>query len=338
MLKRILCIVALAAFSVPAHAGNVVFEVFGVVSSGTAPSGPFMGTTAGMPVHIRYEVFTPGVDAIPGQWTDYTIDLPTLLVEIGTASTTVGTGAPVVGIVNAFPVADRVQQTATNLLGGNKLDMEFGECTGTMFSSTDVLANLGTWPASIFCSWNFVVYGAGAFIDLEPQTFSISLVQPGEPFCFGDGTLLDHTTPCPCGNNGAPGRGCGHSFDAGGAKLGAQGDVALDTVVLGSSFEPVSSFTLFMQHSNPGDTIFHDGVLCAGNPLIRLRGRSAVAGEAFFPNSNFAQDSTTTLSIRGGTFPGSGATMRYAAWYRNASSTFCPPATANVTNGWVITW
>ena len=161
---------------------------------------------------------------------------------------------------------------------------------------------------------------------------------PGSAFCAGDGSLADHTTPCPCGNNGAPGNGCGHSFDANGAHLAADGNIPNDDIVLHSSFEPVSSFTLFMQHANAGDTVFHDGVLCAGNPLIRLRGRAAVAGEAFFPNSNFANDSTTTLSARGGTFPGSGATMRYAAWYRNASSTFCPPATANVTNGWVITW
>jgi subtilisin-like proprotein convertase family protein len=163
-------------------------------------------------------------------------------------------------------------------------------------------------------------------------------VGAGSAFC-SNGTLgLDHTTGCPCGNTGAPGNGCGHSFDANGANMEASGSISADTVVLHSQFEPVSSFTLMMQHANAGDSIFHDGVLCASNPLIRLRGRSAVAGEAFFPNSNFANDSTTTLSIRGGTFPGSGATMRYAAWYRNASSTFCPPATANVTNGWQITW
>jgi hypothetical protein len=162
---------------------------------------------------------------------------------------------------------------------------------------------------------------------------------PGfEAFCFGDGTLVDHTTGCPCGNNGAPGNGCGHSFDPNGANMAATGTPSLDDVVLHTSNEPVSSFTLMMQHANAGDSIFHDGVLCAANPLIRLRGRAAVAGEAFFPNSNFANDSTTTLSARGGTFPGSGATMRYAGWYRNASSTFCPPATANVTNGWVIVW
>jgi hypothetical protein len=157
-------------------------------------------------------------------------------------------------------------------------------------------------------------------------------------FCFSDGTFTDHTTACPCGNTGAPGNGCGHSFDANGANLSASGTTALDDVVLHSQFEPVSSFTLFMQHENPGDTVFHDGVLCAGNPLIRLRGRSAVGGEAFFPNSLFANDSTLTLSQRGGVFPGQGVTRFYAAWYRNASSTFCPPATANVTNGLSIGW
>jgi len=160
----------------------------------------------------------------------------------------------------------------------------------------------------------------------------------GAAFCFGDGTFTDHTTACPCGNFGVAGNGCGHSFSAAGANMTASGSTALDNVVLHSSNEPVSSFTLMMQHGNTGDGVFHDGVLCASNPLIRLRGRAAVAGEAFFPNSNFAQDSTTTLSQRGGVTVGSGAVRFYAGWYRNASTTFCPPATANVTNGWQITW
>ena len=160
----------------------------------------------------------------------------------------------------------------------------------------------------------------------------------GNAFCFGDGTFTDHTTACPCGNFGAPGNGCGHSFNAAGANITATGSTTLDDVVLHSSNEPVSSFTLFIQHATPADSVFHDGVICGGNPLIRLRGRAAVAGEAFFPNSNFAQDSTTTLSVRGSVTVGSGATRYYAGWYRNASTTFCPPATANVTNGWVVVW
>jgi len=179
------------------------------------------------------------------------------------------------------------------------------------------------------------------------HTWSVSITtcpNNGNSIC-SNGTLgLDHTTACPCGNVGAADRGCAHSFDANGALLDASGSIAADTVILHSSFEPAASFTLFMQHNAPGDTVFHDGVLCAGGTLTRLRGRNAGVtqfqppGEAIFPNSNFANDATLTLSSRGGTFPGSGATMFYAAFYRNASTTFCPPATANVTNGWTITW
>jgi len=166
----------------------------------------------------------------------------------------------------------------------------------------------------------------------------------GFSICSDSTLFYDHTTGCPCGNTGAAGRGCGHSFDANGAELVATGSIAGDTVHLRSAYEPAAAFTLFLQHNAPGETIFHDGVLCAGGTLTRLRGRNAGVtqfmppGEALFPNSNFANDATLTLSSRGGTFPGSGATMFYSAFYRNASTTFCPPATANVTNGWRITW
>jgi hypothetical protein len=91
-----------------------------------------------------------------------------------------------------------------------------------------------------------------------------------------------------------------------------------------------------LQHDAAGDFIFHDGVLCAGGTLIRLRGRNAVLGAASFPNPLF--DSTITLSQRGGVFPGQGVRRYYSAWYRNASPTFCPPATANVTNGLFVDW
>jgi len=158
-------------------------------------------------------------------------------------------------------------------------------------------------------------------------------------FCAGDGTQTDHTTTCPCGNDATtPGNGCGHSFDPGGANLSWTGIPANDDVVLGSSLTPVSSFTLFMQHDTPADAVFHDGVICAGGTLVRLRGRNAVAGAATFPNTNFPNDATLTLSQRGQVIVGSGAVRFYSAFYRNASTTFCPPATANVTNGVQITW
>jgi hypothetical protein len=129
-------------------------------------------------------------------------------------------------------------------------------------------------------------------------------------FCFGDGIDVTHTTPCPCGNFGAPGHGCAHSFDAGGALLTASGTPAADDIQLASSSEPATSFTLFLQHDALGDFVFHDGVLCAGGTLVRLRGRNAVSGAATFPNPTW--DSSITLSQRGSVFPGRacGATTR----------------------------
>jgi len=156
--------------------------------------------------------------------------------------------------------------------------------------------------------------------------------------CFGDGLDPTHTTACPCGNNGTSGRGCAHSFSALGALLSAGGAPNPDTVVLTSTNLPTTSFTLYMQHDAVGDQVFHDGVLCAGGNLVRIRGRAAVSGTMIFPDSTQAQDATTSLSVRGGVTPGSGARRYYAAFYRNASTTFCPPATANVTNGFLIDW
>jgi len=161
---------------------------------------------------------------------------------------------------------------------------------------------------------------------------------PATSFCSGDGLLTDHTTPCPCGNNGITGNGCAHSFSASGSNLAATGNTNPDTVQLQSSNTPVTSFTLFMQHDALGDALFHDGVLCASGTLIRLRGRGAVGGACAFPDSNFPNDATLTLSQRGQVTPGSGAVRYYAAFYRNASTTFCPPATANVSNGLTLVW
>jgi len=176
---------------------------------------------------------------------------------------------------------------------------------------------------------------------------------PGVEFC-SNGTLgIDHLTGCPCGNAGTdPFAGCAHSFSTAGARLGASGLTQLDTlpnttgqVVLRSTNSPAAAFTLFLQHPTIGDQIFHDGVICVQSAgLVRLRGRNAgvsqgqPAGQAIFPNNAFANDATLTLSIRGGVIPGSGATRYYSGFYRNASTTFCPPATANVTNGLEIVW
>jgi len=161
---------------------------------------------------------------------------------------------------------------------------------------------------------------------------------PGQAFCFGSGIDTSHTTACPCGNAGASTNGCAHSFSALGANLTATGRTSVDNVVLRGTNVPSTSFSLFLQHDATGDQLFHDGVLCASGTLIRLRGRAAAAGAINFPDTAFAQDQTITLSQRGLVTIGSGARRFYSVWYRNASTSFCPPATANVSNGFQIVW
>jgi photosystem II stability/assembly factor-like uncharacterized protein len=63
--------------------------------------------------------------------------------------------------------------------------------------------------------------GAGRELLIATQTGSYATaIAPFVPFCFGDGST---TTPCPCGNTGAAGRGCANSVNAMGALLVATG-------------------------------------------------------------------------------------------------------------------
>jgi len=142
------------------------------------------------------------------------------------------------------------------------------------------------------------------------------------------------TTPCPCGNFGAPGHGCASSVQPGGALLTAFGPLIPDHVVLTGSNMPASVACIYLQGDAHGDITFGDGVRCASGTLLRLRTRTNVGGASQFPDST----DTITLSQRGGVVPGSGAVRYYQTYYRNAASAFCPPETYNVTNGVRITW
>ncbi|MBI5364143.1 MAG: hypothetical protein HZA53_13265 [Planctomycetes bacterium] len=155
-----------------------------------------------------------------------------------------------------------------------------------------------------------------------------------QPFCFGDGLDMGHTTPCPCANNGASGNGCANSVNPSGANLSASGSTTLDDVTLGGSLMPATSSCIYLQGDTLEDTSFGDGVRCAGGSLIRLRTRFNVGGASTFPNST----DTITLSARGGVVPGSAAVRYYQTYYRNAAPLFCPPETFNVTNGVRVTW
>ncbi len=76
------------------------------------------------------------------------------------------------------------------------------------------------------------------------------------------------------------------------------------------------------------DVTYHDR-----GSLLRFGTQTAVAGYASYPGN-----AANTLSNASGTTPGSGVTHWYQVFYRNAATGFCPPGTANWTNGLAVTW
>ncbi|MFO1011592.1 MAG: hypothetical protein U1F29_16145 [Planctomycetota bacterium] len=157
---------------------------------------------------------------------------------------------------------------------------------------------------------------------------------PPTAFCFGDGTLTDHTTPCPCGNNGAAGNGCANSANVNGANLSTTGATVTDNVVLVGSGMPLTVSCIYLQGTGTDDIVFGDGVRCTGGTLLRLRTKANSGGASSFPDSV----ETVTLSQRGGVTVGSGTVRYYQTYYRNSAALFCPPETFNVTNGIQVTW
>ncbi|MBL8861072.1 MAG: hypothetical protein JNK02_03590 [Planctomycetes bacterium] len=154
----------------------------------------------------------------------------------------------------------------------------------------------------------------------------------GAPFCSGDGSAAD----CPCGNVGAPGRGCATSFAPQGALLAGVGDSAgsADTVVLTATDVSNSVVTYFQgttQQAFGLGATFGDGLRCAGGTTLRLRSVPASANTAVLPGP-----SDPSLSVLGA-IPVGGGMRTYQVWYRNAAD-FCTTSTFNLTNGLAIHW
>lgn len=153
-----------------------------------------------------------------------------------------------------------------------------------------------------------------------------------EAFCFGDG----FGAACPCGNKGAPGRGCANSANPDGGQLKGSGvaRVSADTFVLTASGLPATATTLFVQFDAVSDgglgVLLGDGLLCLSGNLIRLGTRAAAAGVSAYPSGG-----SPTVSVRGLVPPGS--VRYYQAHYRN-SAAFCTAATFNLTNAMRVNW
>ncbi|MBK7876738.1 MAG: VCBS repeat-containing protein [Planctomycetes bacterium] len=157
-------------------------------------------------------------------------------------------------------------------------------------------------------------------------------------YCFGDGT----GTACPCGNSGGAGRGCANSVNANGAVLTVSGwpSIANDTLVLHAagmpnSVSPSSQYLQATLQDNGGfGTPIQDGLRCVGGAIVRLGARPNSGNQSQYPDVG-----NQPVSIRGGLVSlGMPQTRHYQVFYRNAAATFCPPGTANWTNGLSIVW
>jgi hypothetical protein len=162
----------------------------------------------------------------------------------------------------------------------------------------------------------------------------VQLSTSGSAFCSGDGVDAAVTTDCPCHNFGLALHGCANSANPVGASLWGSGATAADDVVLRAAGMPATVLSLCFQGDGLQDQPYGDGILCVGGNLVRLRQHVSSGGASMFPDAN----DPWSLSLRGGVTPGSGALRFYQAYYRNASTLFCPPATFNATNAWQITW
>jgi hypothetical protein len=153
------------------------------------------------------------------------------------------------------------------------------------------------------------------------------------PYCFGDGS----GTACPCGNNGAAGRGCSNSIGTG-ARLTGSGtpSIAADTVQLQATGLPPSTLTLYYQGTGPRNAglgiRFGDGLQCVAGPVVRI-GVRRILGSGVFGHG-VAGDPAVSVA---GNVPAAGATRYYQLWYRNVAS-YCTSSTFNLSSGLRIAW
>jgi hypothetical protein len=159
-------------------------------------------------------------------------------------------------------------------------------------------------------------------------------------YCAGDGSDPLVTTPCPCGNFGTLGHGCGNNAHAAGALLQFSGSTDVnpttytDSVVLSASSMPSTAVAIFLQGSatqNAGFAFGH-GVRCVTGGLLRLGVKMASGGATQYPGPG-----DLSVSQRGLISPASGEIRYYQTYYRDPVA-ICPPSTFNITNGLKIVW
>ncbi len=161
----------------------------------------------------------------------------------------------------------------------------------------------------------------------------------GTSFCPGDGSIA----PCPCGNNGIPGRGCGSSAAlAGGASLAAGGkrSLASDTLQFSATGLVPNALCILLQgDATIAPANFGDGLRCVGGHLKRLYAHNAGGMALSVPQLGDASISQRSAAL--GDTLSAGAVRGYQVYYRDPLLGFCPAPQGdswNVSSGVSIVW
>ena len=311
-IKRTLSVGATALMAlglcVSAEAGDIVVEATGtVLQANPSGSSPFQGISAGDTVVVHYEVFVPGMDIVPGQLTGYTIDGAASYVEINQIRDAITGGT--LAIQNDFPVADGIRVMGAPLMGGGNASLEVSESTGTLFGSTDIAMELGSWSSSTWASYSFGVFGGGSFIEFDLPSITIMEPQFGTNYC-GPAVLNSTGLPASVRATGSPA-------------------LALNDLTVTAFDLPPASFGFFIGSNtqsfvvNPGGS---QGNLCLGGSIGRFIGQIQNSGP--MGTISVVVDLGQIPQPTGPVMGAVGDAWNFQCWFRDAN----PGVTSNFTD------
>lgn len=236
--------------------------------------------------------------------------------------------------VTDYAGSSGVSQTFANVCGASCTQSASGSSSAVLAAYTGPSGNPGTFDVALQAHatappplpFMSITYSSGS-----DATVSVTYEYLGSFARVCD--VVWNGGGCPCGNDGAPGHGCGNSFDPSGAELDGSGgtSIASDSAILSAASMPNASALFFQADAlAPSAAAFGDGVLCVQGTLVRLAAKPVAGGAVLYPASGDAP-----ISVRGNvTAPG---VRWYTTYYRNAAA-FCTPATYNATNSLSIVW
>jgi hypothetical protein len=147
----------------------------------------------------------------------------------------------------------------------------------------------------------------------------------GTPVCQGDGSA----GACPCNNASAVGGGAGCLHSGGqSAVASASGSASVQAadLVLHVAQAPAQTVALFLQGTPAAPMPLHDGLLCAGSPVIRL--------QPVVTSGSGSASSSVSIVAAGGVSPG--MTLVYQVWFRDPAGP-CGQG-SNLSSGLRIDW